>query len=236
MTIPSASPAADRTSSPTPLRGQSLGFAIGVYLLAVVMFLSNMVVLSWVGPPDRPFAPTPAAFAASAAAMVGWGTVMVYFVLVRLGGLSLATLGWRPPRLRRSVAEGAAGFVVAAAILLALTTATGSSPFVELTTWLVGPSTANRALWLIIGIGAPFIEESVFRGLLQPVLSRKLGRIGGVLVMAVLFSLYHLPRGPLPLVGRFLLGLVFGVLRARTDGLVAPAVAHFLVWVVVGTR
>ncbi|MEZ5749045.1 MAG: type II CAAX endopeptidase family protein [Caenibius sp.] len=72
-------------------------------------------------------------------------------------------------------------------------------------------------------------EEVFFRGWLQPVLVARIGATGGVLLAAVLFSLFHLvgsPHEPLALVNLALGGLLFGVLALRSGGLAAPAAAH----------
>jgi membrane protease YdiL (CAAX protease family) len=217
-------------------RGRRLGFAFAVVLLATVMFVLNLVLQGLVGSPENPFAPTPALFVTVVLVESAWAAIIVWLVIGRIGGLSLAQLGWRAAPLGRNLVEGAVGFLVAAGLLLVMLGATGANPVVEAKAWILDASLADRALWLLIGIEAPFIEESVFRGMLQSVLVRKLGRVGGVLAMGVIFSLYHLPRGPIPFVGRFLLGTVFGVLRERTGGLVAPWVAHLLVWLIIGTR
>jgi membrane protease YdiL (CAAX protease family) len=48
------------------------------------------------------------------------------------------------------------------------------------------------------------------------------------------FSLYHLRFRPTSLVVLFAFGAVYGALRERRGGLVAPAIAHGLVWAVLG--
>ena len=74
----------------------------------------------------------------------------------------------------------------------------------------------------------------MFRGYLQPSLCARLGTTGGLVATALIFSLYHLPRAFPMLLGRLFLGLVFGALRGRERPLWAPAIAHALVWVIIG--
>ncbi|MFN9952681.1 MAG: lysostaphin resistance A-like protein, partial [bacterium] len=58
---------------------------------------------------------------------------------------------------------------------------------------------------------APLFEETLFRGLLLPVLGRHLGGMGAVLVSALMFALAHLSLGEL--VPLSVLGIGLGLLR-----------------------
>lgn len=72
-----------------------------------------------------------------------------------------------------------------------------------------------------IAVGAAVSEEVFFRGFLQP-------RVG-LLAQAVLFSIAHLSYvNVLQVVVTFALGLLFGILYARTRNIWAPIAAHFL--------
>lgn len=87
------------------------------------------------------------------------------------------------------------------------------------------------------GYGSAVPEETIFRGILQPTLQKKLGRWPGIVLTAVIFAAYHvhlafaLPR----LVSHTCYGIILGVLRERTGTLWAPAFAHALVWIVLGS-
>ena len=88
-----------------------------------------------------------------------------------------------------------------------------------------GPVRAFPLLLLVVAV-----EELVWRGLAVDVLSPSLGRWRAVAVAALLYVLPQIAfRSPLLVVVALLCGLVWGALRARTDGLTAPFVAH-LVW------
>ena len=76
-------------------------------------------------------------------------------------------------------------------------------------------------LALLAGAG----EELLFRGFLQPVLSRPLGAAGGLLVASVLFGLVHWIT-PFYALFAAILGVYLGALFLFTDSLLAAAVAH----------
>jgi uncharacterized protein len=75
---------------------------------------------------------------------------------------------------------------------------------------------------------APFMEELFFRGLLYPVLARRLGVAASVLLTAGLFGIIHYPEykawGPVLVV--FLVGVILAIVRARTRSVAASFVVH----------
>ncbi|MCT0225145.1 CPBP family intramembrane glutamic endopeptidase [Synechococcus sp. CS-1328] len=119
-------------------------------------------------------------------------------------------------------------------------------PVVALTGWILqwiwsDPSGSNPLLELVLTSGnsaallcfavtamvlAPLFEETLFRGVLLPVLARRFGDTGAVLGSAALFALAHLSLGELaPL---FVLGLGLGWLRLRSGRLGACVLMHGL--------
>jgi membrane protease YdiL (CAAX protease family) len=73
---------------------------------------------------------------------------------------------------------------------------------------------------------APLFEETLFRGVLLPVLARHWGQGSAVLASAAFFALAHLSLGELaPL---FVLGLGLGWLRLQSGRLGASALLHSL--------
>jgi hypothetical protein len=71
---------------------------------------------------------------------------------------------------------------------------------------------------------APLFEEWAFRGLLQPGLRARWGRLPAIVISAAAFAAIHFEVDSLP--SLFLLGLFLGDLRERTGGLTAPIVMH----------
>jgi uncharacterized protein len=76
---------------------------------------------------------------------------------------------------------------------------------------------------------APLLEELFFRGLLYPVLARRLGTAVSIALTAVGFGLIHAPQlgkawGPVLVV--FLVGLVLTIVRAVTKSVAAGMLVH----------
>lgn len=87
------------------------------------------------------------------------------------------------------------------------------------------------ALVLVVCIGAPFIEELFFRGLVQTRLVGRLGAFPGIVITSVLFGAAHLIGwvGPITIVYAVAItgaGLVFGLLRHLTGRLGPSMMAH----------
>ena len=82
-------------------------------------------------------------------------------------------------------------------------------------------------LVVIVVIGAPLVEELIYRGLLQGALGRRVSKWGGwlaVVLVAALFALVHF--APVEYPGLFLVGLVFGACALRTGRLGMSVVTH----------
>ncbi len=88
-------------------------------------------------------------------------------------------------------------------------------------------------LILVAGIGFALInaavEESIFRGVLQTSLERLVGPVAAIVVQAGAFGLLHVVGIPTGWVGAVMAGTwgaLLGVLRYRTQGMLAPYLAH----------
>lgn len=79
-------------------------------------------------------------------------------------------------------------------------------------------------LVLVVAVGAPLVEELVYRGLLQRSLGAALGRWWGLVVASAWFAGVHLQ--PVEFPGLFVAGLVFGVGLALTGRVGAGVMAH----------
>jgi membrane protease YdiL (CAAX protease family) len=84
---------------------------------------------------------------------------------------------------------------------------------------------ANTVLLvLLVVIGAPIVEELVYRGLLQRSLGSAIGAGGGLAVAAAWFSLIHL--SPVEYPGLFVAGVAFGVGLVVTGRIGMGIVTH----------
>lgn len=71
------------------------------------------------------------------------------------------------------------------------------------------------------------LEEVFWRGAVQPSLGVGRSPLWSVLITTAVFIGFHLPTLQLPLISAAALGgLVWGWLRERTGGLLAPVIAH----------
>ncbi|HEX3682654.1 MAG TPA: type II CAAX endopeptidase family protein [Bryobacteraceae bacterium] len=139
----------------------------------------------------------------------------------------LVSLGWRRASLNPLFA--AVGGVVLA-LGLALLASLLHTPQVPSPIDKLVNSPSSLALFVITAVVvAPFFEELLFRGFVQPLLSRTFGVIAGVLITAVLFGALHAPEyswaWQYALVVS-LAGAVFGWLRARTNSVIPGTVMH----------
>lgn len=138
---------------------------------------------------------------------------------------------WRPlgGTLRRAVAQ----------VLMVL-------PLVSLVGWLLerlvgDPGGSNPLLELVLTsanplallcfaftalVLAPLFEETLFRGVLLPVLAQRWGGIWAVVISALVFGVAHLSVGELPPL--FVLGLGLGWLRLQSGRLGASVLMHSL--------
>jgi uncharacterized protein len=102
----------------------------------------------------------------------------------------------------------------------------GSNPLLELVLQAKDP-------WALAGFAftavvlAPLFEETLFRGVLLPVLGQRWGAMPGLVASALIFAMAHLSLGEL--VPLLVLGMGLGWLRLRT-GRLAPCVLMHALW------
>ena len=76
----------------------------------------------------------------------------------------------------------------------------------------------------LVVIGAPLVEEVLYRGLLQRPALERFPHWLVIIVVAAVFALFHFR--PIEFPGLFVAGLVFGVCAARTGRLGMAVAAH----------
>ena len=219
--------------TPGPLHGEparlAFGFVVGYLLLGSLHELVWPSCRDWFGVAAAGEAPTMFARKVEASALAGLAgmlAVACLAVAVRPG------VPLRPLRLPHTAFAYAAWLplwaLFVALYLVVLHAAVGSIDAQEPLRYLVHESAAAPAYWLVtatVVLGAPLVEELLFRGFLQPLLEPRLGRALGLGATAVLFGLAHPLAYALP-VG--LLGAFFGWLVQRHGSLLPAIVAHAL--------
>jgi membrane protease YdiL (CAAX protease family) len=210
--------------------GTAIALAHRAALLFPLIFLAPPLLNG-----EDPFIAPPAAFLLVAVIAALQGGLVVGLGLVRGGRVSLRDLGWRTENAGRDVLLGIAGFFMVAAIVLGLRgVAEGSRAMADVLHSVSHYTAAQRGLFVVIGVVAAFTEESIFRGYLQPSLVRRCGPMLGVIATALFFSVVHLQFALPRLLALLLIGLAYGVLRAKSHSLIAPAVANLLCWAILG--
>lgn len=214
----------DAQAAASPLRLLLTGlatFASGLLLLAALLYfgpaLAERLALATLGET----ASAPAYETAFMAALFG-----VMLLIALAGG---AASGVRPLALGRrkrimlplGLFVGAFGIAVATAYA-GFAGSLEPQGFGVTSSWLLG-----GAAVILLQTGA---EEVYFRGWLQPALGRAWGTAPAVLCTAIAFCILHVfagARAPITLLNLFLGGLLFGVLAARSGGILGAVAAHF---------
>jgi membrane protease YdiL (CAAX protease family) len=81
---------------------------------------------------------------------------------------------------------------------------------------------------VVVAVGAPIIEEMIFRGMLLSILARSLSRWPAILISAAIFAAIHLfdPNAVAVIPGLFLLGTVLAWVALRRGDLSLPIALH----------
>jgi membrane protease YdiL (CAAX protease family) len=83
-------------------------------------------------------------------------------------------------------------------------------------------------LWMALVIGAPLLEETLFRGFLLVGLRPRIGSAGAVIVAAVAWALLHVQYDALGISMILATGLLLGAARIRSASLYPPLAMHAL--------
>jgi membrane protease YdiL (CAAX protease family) len=155
--------------------------------------------------------------------------------MCRFARLSFREAGWSRLALR-DVAYGVLGFALfATGVTCVFAAESGFKDAIAGIADTVAHYTPQqRVFFALMGLYAAIPEETIFRGIMQPTLQKKVGRWPGILLTAVIFSVYHFAFALPQLISHFCHGLILGLLRERTGTLWAPAIAHALAWMFLG--
>lgn len=219
------------TDEPEPgVRG--LGVAAVGFVVGVLLSLPVSVVLHALGEPGG----RPVLLLVSAGALwLGIGGAIV-FVTVARGTRSLTTdygLRFKLVDIPLGIAGWIAGRLLGGILVLPIVAAWPDLKPPD--QGIFGDEAPGVAGWialvLVVCIGAPFIEELFFRGLVQTRLVGRLGALPGIAITSVLFGAAHLIGwvGPITIVYAVAItgaGLVFGLLRHLTGRLGPSMMAH----------
>lgn len=97
---------------------------------------------------------------------------------------------------------------------------------------LIQSSAASRfTLAILAATTGPFVEELVYRGVLYPVLNRVTGMFWAILLVAILFTLPHIPQyynNVSVIIVVFVLGISLTAVRAFTGKLLPCFVMHII--------
>ena len=159
----------------------------------------------------------------------GWAlyATILLFGVMGLPALLAAWLSATPMRLGRA-GEAGAGFAIG---LAGFALAFGIAALGAVTALQPAPLALLPFLLGILAIGfQSAVEEIIFRGWIQPLLTRHIGPWGGIAVAAIAFGLLHILAGAntaISILNICLAGALFGLLAWRSGGLLAPIAAHF---------
>ncbi len=75
---------------------------------------------------------------------------------------------------------------------------------------------------------APVIEEVIFRGFFYPPIRKKFGVFWGIIVSALIFSVWHVGASLRGIVNLFIIGIIFAYLYERSSSLIPSIIAHIV--------
>ncbi len=224
-----------RVKDPTGFVGRPELAEVGVLALALYLVLS-LVVPSLLGA----LRPEPDAEAASnftlrvaVSALVNLLAIALAFLVGRRRhGLALADVGLRAPRSPLAFLLAAATFVAMAPSYFGV--AALNQVIVDALGWDLHQQTVQALLTdeafrknpftpILIVLVVPFVEEMLFRGVLQGALRAALGPWSAVAAATLLFALVHDLQSALPV---FVIGAALGLLYETTGSILPSVLLH----------
>lgn len=92
-----------------------------------------------------------------------------------------------------------------------------------ISSWPELTGSALVTAYVLAIVVAPLLEETFFRGFLQPLFVQNFSEVGGVLLVALLFASIH---GAGPFLPLFAVGLMLGAIKLKTQRVWPCALAH----------
>jgi hypothetical protein len=159
-------------------------------------------------------------------------TIIPLFLLWKLAGLNPSCLGWVNNGLWQALWKGlvlAAGMMVFAGLYQKYSYLLFGTPYVSTGGAALGHTSSAVAIALLLTAALlnAFGEEIIFRGMLLPVLSGRLGLAAALILQSLVFTLYHF----FPLqnsVLLFCMGIFFALGYLWSGSLLTPVVAHLI--------
>jgi membrane protease YdiL (CAAX protease family) len=142
------------------------------------------------------------------------------YLVYRVLGFTRASIGLRIGSLPMQALIGLTGLTLGYVEYRILTPAPLAPTFTWQELWL-------PALVLLISTG--FLEELIFRGLMQHATKQALGRVASILYVSVVFAVLHFGyKSLLDVIFVFVVAVFFGWIVARTNSLLGVTLAHGL--------
>ena len=138
-----------------------------------------------------------------------------------------ASLGWQ--RSRFNLAAAAVGGVLLAFLVSALAYLLHTPQVPSPVESLMGSPALLAAFGLMAVTVAPLFEELLFRGFIQPLLSRTFGVVAGILITAIIFGALHAPEYSLAwqyALAVSIVGAVLGWVRSASNSIIPSTVMH----------
>lgn len=152
-------------------------------------------------------------------AVIGIPLLLAVFLVLRMTGFKASVIGMNVHALPWQLVVGMCGFGFGYLEYIILRPA----PLIKALTW--------QQIWLpalILLVFTGFLEEIIFRGLVQRGAAGMLGRYGLIYVSVVFAVLHFGYRSILDVIFVFLVALFFGMVVARTGSLLGVTLAHGL--------
>ena len=211
--------------APGSVRGRDLLAGVGI-IWAVELALAGVFILSGGMKAEGPTTPImillTTMLSTAAVFVVSWVFVCRKYGKSLAEGFAIRRVPARA--LLKSAAIGMASAVVAVALCYLFST--GESFMQELVSTPLG-----FAVMMFLALTVPPFEEIYYRGFIFPILTQKLGVVGGILLVTVWFGVAHafqLAKDPIGLAIVVVMGLVWTLQRHLSRSLVPSIVSHWV--------